>query len=58
MLLNYLLIPATIISLLYIYILVIEIKKEIKKLYQEIHYLRKDIENFNDETIESINYKK
>lgn len=51
MLLNYLLIPATLISLLYIVI-------EIKKLYKEINYIRKDIENFNDETIESINYKK
>lgn len=51
MLLNYLLIPATLISLLYVVI-------EIKKLYKEIHYIRKDIENFNDETIDAIIYKK
>ena len=50
MLLNYLLIPTTLIALLYVVV-------EIKKLYKEIHYIRKDIENFNDEKIESIKYK-
>lgn len=51
MLLNYLLIPVTIFTLLYVVV-------EIKKLYKEIHYIRKDIENFNDETINTITYKK
>lgn len=51
MLLNYLLIPTTLITLLYVVI-------EIKKLYKEIHYIRKDIENFNDEIIDTITYKK
>lgn len=51
MLLNYLLIPTTLITLLYVVI-------EIKKLYKEIHYIRKDIENFNDEMIDTITYKK
>lgn len=51
MLLNYLLIPTTLIALLYVIV-------EIKKLYKEIHYIRKDIENFNDETIDTITYKK
>lgn len=51
MLLNYLLIPVTLLSLLYIIV-------EIKKLYKEIYYIRKDIENFVDETIDTITYKK
>lgn len=51
MLLNYLLILSTLFSLLYVII-------EIKKLYKEIYYIRKDIENFVDEDIESITYKK
>ena len=51
MLLNYLLILATLIALIYVVV-------EIKKLYKEINYIRKDIENFNDETIDTITYKK
>lgn len=51
MLLNYLLIPVTIFTIWYVVL-------EIKKLYKEIYYIRKDIENFNDEKIESIKYKK
>ena len=51
MLLNYILIPTTIFIVLYVIV-------EIKKLYKEIYYIRKDIENFNDEKIESIKYKK
>lgn len=51
MLLNYLLIPVTLIVLLYVII-------EIKKLYREIHFIRKDVENFLDEKIEGIIYKK
>lgn len=51
MLLNYLLIPVTLFALCYVVV-------EIKKLYREIHFIRKDLENFNDEIIDTITYKK
>lgn len=70
MLLNYLLIPSTLIALLYVIVelkrikdylkndIVDEISSTIEVQKDDLHFLRKDLENFLDENIEGIIYKK
>lgn len=70
MLINYLLIPTTLIALFYVIVelkrikdylkndIVDEISSTMEVQKDDLHFLRKDVENFLDENIEGIIYKK
>ena len=55
MLLNYILLLVSVFIIIFV---ISDIKSLYRDIHKEIYYIRKDIENFNDEKIESINYKK